>query len=337
MDLLIAPAAPEDLAGIAAVTVKAWQATFQGILPDAYLAGLTIEAQQQRHQSLFGGCGVVYHVAKVAGEIVGFSSGGPNRAPASDEANELYGLYLLPSWQGQGIGRQLLLAVAMQLQAPGRQGLFAWVLADNPHRHFYQRCGGGEVSTQTIELAGQSWPITGYRWSSAAAADTCVFNPDDYLETLGGRVFSQSRNPEAWRLALLALERALSRARPNARLQLVVGVQASGKSYWIEQNRAATNDTSCLYFDAALPRRVHRAPILALAARHGVPVTAVWVQAPVEQALARNALRRVDHQVPRASIEAVAAAFEPPCRSEGFVEVIEVNASQSGHEKAARL
>lgn len=72
MDLLIAPAAPEDLAGIAAVTVKAWQTTFQGILPDAFLAGLTIEAQQQRHQALFAVSGVSYHVAKVAGEIVGF-------------------------------------------------------------------------------------------------------------------------------------------------------------------------------------------------------------------------------------------------------------------------
>ncbi|MEN5301256.1 hypothetical protein [Pseudomonas sp. TWI628] len=64
------------------MTVKAWQATFQGILPDAYLAGLTIEAQQQRHQSLFGGCGVVYHVAKGAGEIVGFSSGGGESRPS---------------------------------------------------------------------------------------------------------------------------------------------------------------------------------------------------------------------------------------------------------------
>ena len=154
-----------------------------------------------------------------------------------------------------------------------------------------------------------------------------MFNPDDYLETLGGRVFSQPRNAEAWRLVLLALESALSHAGPNARLQLVVGVQGAGKSDWIEQHRAANNDHSCLYFDAALPRRVHRAPILALAARHGVPVTAVWVQATLEQALTRNALRRVDHQVPRTSIEAVAAAFEPPCRSEGVVEVIVVNAS----------
>jgi hypothetical protein len=48
------------------------------------------------------------------------------------------------------------------------------------------------------------------------------------------------------------------------------------------------------------------------------------------QALARNALRRLDHQVPRASIESVAAAFEPPGSHEGFVEVIEVEAGQSG-------
>lgn len=324
MDLLIAPAAPEDLAGIAAVTVKAWQTTFQGILPDAFLAGLTIEAQQQRHQALFAVSGVSYHVAKVAGEIVGFCSGGPNRSPAFGEANELYGLYLLPHWQGQGVGRQLLLAVAMQLQAPGRQGLLAWVLTDNPNRHFYRRCGGREASGRSIELAGQSWPLTGYRWSSAPPADTRVFNPDHYLETLGGRVFSQSRNADAWRLTLLALEAALTRSGPKARLLLVVGMQAAGKTTWIEQHRGAGDDNGCLYFDAALPRRVHRAPILALAARNGVPVSAVWVRASVEQALARNALRRADHQVPRESIDAVAAAFEPPCRSEGFVEVVEV-------------
>lgn len=330
MDVLITPAAPEDLLAIAAVTVKAWQATFQGILPDAFLAGLTVEAEQQRHQALFGGSGVMYLVAKVAGEIVGFASGGANRYPAPDDANELYGVYLLPRWQGQGIGRQLLLAVAMQLQAPGRQEVFAWGLADNPHRHFYERCGGREVCAQVIDLAGQSWPLTGYRWSSAPAADTRVFNPDDYLETLGGRVFSQPRNAEAWRLALQALEAALSRAVPTAQLYLVVGVQASGKSYWIAQHRAATSADGCLYFDAALPRRLHRAPVLALAERHGVPVTAVWVQASVKQALARNAQRRMDHQVPRASIEAVAAAFEAPCRSEGLAEVIEVKAGHIG-------
>lgn len=155
----------------------------------------------------------------------------------------------------------------MQLQAPGRQGLLAWVLTDNPNRHFYRRCGGLEASVRSIELAGQSWPLTGYRWSSAPPADTRVFNPDHYLETLGGRVFSQSRNADAWRLTLLALEAALTRSGPKARLLLVVGMQAAGKTTWIEQHRGAGDDNGCLYFDAALPRRVHRAPILALAYR----------------------------------------------------------------------
>jgi GNAT superfamily N-acetyltransferase len=325
MDLLVTPAAPEDLAGIAVVTVKAWQATFQGVLPDAFLAGLTVEDQLHRHQALFARSGVFYYTAKVGGEIVGFSSGGPNRSSASDVVNELYALYLLPHWQNRGIGRRLLLVVAMQLQAPGRQDLLAWVLSHNPHRNFYRHCGGSEATTKSINLAGQSWPLTGYRWSSAPAVDTRVFNPDDYLETLGGRVFSQSRNADAWRLVMLALEAALSRAGPNARLILVIGVQGAGKSSWIELNRAAGEDNHCLYFDAALPRRKHREPILVLAAQHGVSVTAVWLRTSLEQALTRNALRRSDHQVPQASIKAVAAAFEPPCRSEGFVEIVVVS------------
>ena len=52
MDLLVTPAAPDDLAGIAVVTVEAWQATFQRVLPDAFLASLTVEDQLQRHQAL---------------------------------------------------------------------------------------------------------------------------------------------------------------------------------------------------------------------------------------------------------------------------------------------
>ena len=324
MDLLVTPAAPEDLAGIAVVTVEAWQATFQRVLPDAFLAGLSVEDQLQRHQALLAGSGVFYYTARVAGEIVGFSSGGPNRSSASDVANELYALYVSPHWQNRGIGRRLLLAVAMQLQAPGRQDLLAWELSHNPHRNFYRHCGGSEATTKSINLAGQSWPLTGYRWSSAPAVDTRVFNPDDYLETLGGRVFSQSRNADAWRLVMLALEAALSRAGPKATLTLVVGIQGAGKSSWIEMHRTAGENNHCLYFDAALPRRKHREPVLELAAHHGVLVTAVWLRTSLAQALTRNALRRSDHQVPQASIEAVATAFEPPCRSEGFVEIVVV-------------
>ncbi|MHC6226310.1 GNAT family N-acetyltransferase [Pseudomonas sp. X10] len=322
MDVQIMPASPEDLPDIATVTVRAWQATFSGLLPDAFLADLNVEEQLQRHQKLYSSPSVIYYVAKAAGEVVGFASGGPNRSTAFDAANELYALYLLPHWQQRGVGWQLFRAVAMQLQAPGRQGLLALVLSNNPHRYFYSRCGGLKQLAEPIELGGLSWPLEGYRWSQAPAVDTRVFNPDHYLETVGGRVFTQQRNGDAWRLAMQALQHALSRSGPDRRLMLVIGVQGSGKSTWIDQHRASA-DATYLYFDAALPRREHRAPILQLAARYGVSVTSVWVRVSVEEALARNALRREDHRVPQASIEAVNAAFEPPTVAEGFDEVLE--------------
>jgi len=53
-----------------------------------------------------------------------------------------------------------------------------------------------------------------------------------------------------------ALEAALSQAGPKARWIVVVGV-----------HRVAGDDNYCLYFDAALPRRMHLWPIMGLVAR----------------------------------------------------------------------
>ena len=57
---------------------------------------------------------------------------------------------------------------------------------------------------------------------------------------------------------------------------------------------------------------------------------AVWISVPLEEALHRNSLRREDESVPEASIRSVAAQFEPPTVSEGFVDVLAVqNGEQS--------
>lgn len=146
------------------------------------------------------------------------------------------------------------------------------------------------------------------------------FNPDHYLETPQGRVFSQARNAEAWRRATAALDAALAKATFGARLYLVIGVQGSGKSHWIERHIGILG-TLHFFFDAALPRAEHRAPLLAIAQRHRIPVIAVWLDTPLALAKQRNQARRADHRVPNASLEAVFAAFEPPTLEEGFVDV----------------
>lgn len=164
MDLNIVTATRADLPAVAAVTVQSWQMTFKGLLPEAFLSSLTVEGQLARHHKLFSNPGVCYYIAQQSNEVVGFASGGPNRNLSFTEPNELYALYLLPDSQRQGVGRRLLVSVARQLQTPARQGLLALVLSDNPHRQFYDRCGGQRQAAAPIELGGRLWPVDSYHW-----------------------------------------------------------------------------------------------------------------------------------------------------------------------------
>ncbi len=167
MPLRIERATLEDLQAIASVTVKSWQTTFQDILPISFLSSLTVESQLQRHQKIFTSSGVFYYVAKHVDEIVGFSSGGPNRNCSFDVPSELYGLYLLEDWQGKGWGRSLFTMLAAQLQVPSRLGLTALVLSNNPRRDFYERLGGLRQVAQPIELGGRSWGVESFTWREA--------------------------------------------------------------------------------------------------------------------------------------------------------------------------
>lgn len=143
-------------------------------------------------------------------------------------------------------------------------------------------------------------------------------NPDDDLETDAGRVWTPERHAEAWRHSLQRLEQAIADAGQNARVVLVCGLQGAGKTRWISEQPARPGT---IYFDAALPRARHRAPIVDLAHRVGASIEAVWIDAPIAVALARNGQRPQDQIVPEAAIRSVAEQFEPPQRTEGFVRV----------------
>lgn len=145
-------------------------------------------------------------------------------------------------------------------------------------------------------------------------------NPDHYLETEQGRLFTPQRSAAAWELAYRDLDKALSVSSPTTKLYVVVGVQAAGKSSWIQQNAAALGGDA-VFFDAALPKAGHRERAIQIARSHGVPVVCVWLKADLQTALQRNALRRADHQVPEEVVRSVFAMFEPPSVQEGFVRI----------------
>lgn len=161
-----------------------------------------------------------------------------------------------------------------------------------------------------------------------------VINPDDYLDTPAGRVFTPERNEAAWEQARLDLDAALAKARPGARFYVVMGVQGAGKSTWIAAN-AARLGPDAIVFDAALPARRHRAALLGLAARHRVPAVGVHVLASLDEALERNRLRPADKVVPEDAVRSVFSMLESPAANEGFETCVEVVSRRPGRDDGA--
>lgn len=147
---------------------------------------------------------------------------------------------------------------------------------------------------------------------------TQTINPDDFLETPDGRVWTPERNEEAWRLSYAALESALRCATTPMRVVVVCGIQGAGKSTWIASQPVSS---STIYFDAALPGIRHRAKVIAIAKQLGSAVEAVWINTPLDVAIERNSARTPDKRVPSQAIVAVATQFEEPITAEGFDRV----------------
>ncbi len=163
-ETFIRPARLGDAEAIGRIYVESWRAAYQGILPQNYLDGLRAEkAARSVHQSLMDPR-ALYLVAEGQQGALGYISGGPERGQDPIYRAELYELYLLPEVQRQGLGRRLLADMARQLHQAHFYTLLVWVLARNPNRRFYEKCGGIYLCSKPIAFAGQSLLADAYGW-----------------------------------------------------------------------------------------------------------------------------------------------------------------------------
>lgn len=153
-----------------------------------------------------------------------------------------------------------------------------------------------------------------------------AIDPDDYLDFARDAPVTREEGRAAWEAAYAALEERLAVLGARARLFVVFGLQAGGKSTWVRERLAAAGDDD-VYFAGPLPSRAHRARALALARDVGCDVTAVWVRVSLEVALARNAQRTGRRRVPDDVIRHVHASLEAPTRDEGFADIVVVDAT----------
>ncbi len=154
-----------DSAAIGAVHVAAWRSAYPGILPEAYLAGLSPTRMALHYRAaIASGASVMVATARGQGpRIVGFTTAGPARTAGLGDA-EIETLYVLDDWRDQGVGRRMMQAAASQLVSLGHGSVFVWVLRDNPSRWFYRHLGGQPAAEGQTRLAGVALPQVAYRW-----------------------------------------------------------------------------------------------------------------------------------------------------------------------------
>lgn len=162
----------EDAAGIARVQVESWKTTYQGIVSDSYLSSLSISQRTDRWGEILRNRGkdqAIYTAESHEGEVVGFAIGGPSRSQEYSYEGELYAIYLLKAYQGQGAGRSLFHAIAEFLRGNGCGSMIIWALQDNPAGRFYEAMGGRLVGQKIIEIGEEEHVEVAYGWDGLAS------------------------------------------------------------------------------------------------------------------------------------------------------------------------
>jgi ribosomal protein S18 acetylase RimI-like enzyme len=141
----------QELGQTSAIFQRTWQAAYRELLPAAGLqvlqpgdweAGLV---RPGRHNL----------VAQVDGQLVGVVSYGVPRNPQRflPDTGELMALYVLPEYEGQGIGTQLLAQAEAALATQFSRADLLVLEGNSAARSFYQRHGWratGEMINQVI-------------------------------------------------------------------------------------------------------------------------------------------------------------------------------------------
>ena len=153
MSCVIEPAKPEDAMGIARVHIQSWQESYVGLIPQTYLDSMDNQLERRLgwwtsaiSKDLFKPM-----VARSdIGDVVGFAQSGGARNDSFKGMGEVYCIYLLQAYQGQGVGFGLLQGTFGQLRDQGFETAYLWVLEKNPTIGFYTRTGG-RVTGKTLE------------------------------------------------------------------------------------------------------------------------------------------------------------------------------------------
>jgi ribosomal protein S18 acetylase RimI-like enzyme len=147
-----------DARAIAEIHVAAWRAAYRELMPQSYLASLSVDDRARKWEKTIAKPGPAQlALAELDGELAGFCLYGPtrDRVEAADVA-EIYAVNVHPARWRQGAGRLLCAHALNEAAAREHTSMTLWVMSGNGRaRRFYRHLGfssdgAARINTQLI-------------------------------------------------------------------------------------------------------------------------------------------------------------------------------------------
>ncbi|MHC2104791.1 MULTISPECIES: GNAT family N-acetyltransferase [unclassified Methylobacterium] len=154
-----------DLGSLSTVFDASWREAYRGIIPGVALERLIAGRDRPWWRSALRR-GRPIALVETGERVVGYAAYGRTRSRALGTEAEIDELYLLPEYQGIGLGRRLFKAVRNDLVDHGLTQLGVWSLEDNDRAGaFYEGLGGRAGPRVMDRVAGVALPKVGYLFS----------------------------------------------------------------------------------------------------------------------------------------------------------------------------
>jgi GNAT superfamily N-acetyltransferase len=163
--VIVRVASPAHAPAIARIRIDAWRSTYRGMIPDAYLDGMSVDESEAHWRRILEAAPGRFSVfVAVEGEaVVGFAAGHMLDPPKLGCDAELSAIYLRADRRRTGIGRRLAGTVAAAQRGHGATALLTWVIAGNrPARAFYEALGAELLVEQPFQWDGTDLVEAGY-------------------------------------------------------------------------------------------------------------------------------------------------------------------------------
>lgn len=151
---------PDDRPAIAALDAAAWREAYAGIIPGVALARVIATRQTEWQDGRHAPALVVLQDDQPRG----YATFGPARGQPGT-AGEIFELYLMPEWQGIGLGARLFHAAGDALRTQGRTRLIVWSLMANARANaFYAAMGGQQGRAGQSQAGGTAVETLSWHW-----------------------------------------------------------------------------------------------------------------------------------------------------------------------------